>query len=439
MSVKPGITAAVLLLMLVSGPLAADEKQELREKLKDAVVKGDWIYDDAAAGFAEAKKTGKPLLVVLRCVPCAGYREIDALVAGRDPKVAELLEKFVTVRVVQAWGLDLSLFQTDSDTNWSVFFLNADRTVYGRYSSRFGRDPSNDVSLDGFARAMEGALELHAQYPRNKDSLAGKTPAAPRWPTPEKMPVVPGKVVPADGTRANCLHCHDIGPGRVLSLRKDGLPVDDHDLWPFPKPDLLGLTFDVKERATLKSVGAGSAAERAGFKAGDRLLSLEGQPLVSIADVQWVLHNAADGAELKAEVKRGDEAKALTLPLAAGWRKAGDVSWRPRMWPLRLWLAGFRSVPATAAQRKEAGLGDDAPALAVELMAPEGVKERNQSPAKAGLKRGDVIVAVDGATEPLKDEAWFLAYLVQKKKPGDAVKLTVKRGGQPMDFEVTLP
>jgi serine protease Do len=439
-SVTSRTAAALGLLALAAAPLfGADDKEQLRDKLKDAVVQGAWIYDDLGAGFAEAKKTGKPLLVVLRCVPCAGYREIDKQVASRDPEVAKLLDQFVTVRVVQAYGLDLSLLQCDSDMNWSVFFLNADRTVYGRYSTRTGRDPSTDVSLDGFARAMEGALELHAQYPKNKEALAAKTPLPPRWPTPEKMPVVPGKVVPADGSRQNCLHCHDIQPGRILSLRKEGQTIDDRELWPYPKPDLLGLKFDVKERATLKAVEAGSAAERAGFMAGDKVLTLQGQPLVSIADVQWVLHNAAAGAKLQAEVKRGEDTKALTLELAEGWRKAGDTTWRPAMWPLRMWVAGFRSQPPTPQQRKDVGLPDDAAALRLDFMPPDSLKERNQAPAKAGMKLGDVLVEVDGQKEPLKNEGWFLAYLVQKKKPGDKVKLTALRGGQRMEFEVLLP
>ena len=32
-----------------------------------------WHYNDVQKGFEEAKKTGKPLLVVLRCVPCMGF------------------------------------------------------------------------------------------------------------------------------------------------------------------------------------------------------------------------------------------------------------------------------------------------------------------------------------------------------------------------------
>ena len=41
----------------------------LKDQLQDLEVKGDWIYNDLQAGLAEARKTGKPLLVVIRCVP----------------------------------------------------------------------------------------------------------------------------------------------------------------------------------------------------------------------------------------------------------------------------------------------------------------------------------------------------------------------------------
>ncbi len=41
----------------------------LMKQLSDLDVQGAWIYNDLDAGFAEARRTGKPLLVVLRCVP----------------------------------------------------------------------------------------------------------------------------------------------------------------------------------------------------------------------------------------------------------------------------------------------------------------------------------------------------------------------------------
>jgi hypothetical protein len=46
--------------------LFAQDKEKLRTALKDTEVKGDWNYDDLGAGFAEAKKSGKPMMIVFR-------------------------------------------------------------------------------------------------------------------------------------------------------------------------------------------------------------------------------------------------------------------------------------------------------------------------------------------------------------------------------------
>ena len=52
-----------------------------------------WIYSDLARGMTEAKWKGKPLLVVLRCVPCLSCAGIDAsvlsafIVAASSPAI----------------------------------------------------------------------------------------------------------------------------------------------------------------------------------------------------------------------------------------------------------------------------------------------------------------------------------------------------------------
>ncbi|MBI1926885.1 hypothetical protein HYR99_21905 [Candidatus Poribacteria bacterium] len=42
--------------------------EELRTKLGDLELVGDWLYDDLDEGFRRAEKSDKPLLVVFRCV-----------------------------------------------------------------------------------------------------------------------------------------------------------------------------------------------------------------------------------------------------------------------------------------------------------------------------------------------------------------------------------
>ena len=44
-----------------------DSNRQLQLSLNDKDVHASWIYNDMDAGFAEARKTGKPLLVVFRC------------------------------------------------------------------------------------------------------------------------------------------------------------------------------------------------------------------------------------------------------------------------------------------------------------------------------------------------------------------------------------
>jgi hypothetical protein len=56
-----------LLSLALAGP--SGDKEKLRDALGDNALVGSWIYDDLEAGYSEAKRAGKPLMVVLRCVP----------------------------------------------------------------------------------------------------------------------------------------------------------------------------------------------------------------------------------------------------------------------------------------------------------------------------------------------------------------------------------
>ena len=92
------------------------------------------------------------------------------------------------------------------------------------------------------------------------------------------------------------MHCHQIREAERLVYRTAREPIPDEVLFPYPDPDVLGLKMDPKEMATVGRVAPGSLAGRAGLRPGDEIVTLAGQPLLSIADLQWVLHNApADG------------------------------------------------------------------------------------------------------------------------------------------------
>jgi hypothetical protein len=93
-------------------------------KDREGAVRGDkaamendarWIYNDVERGFAEAKKTGKPLLVVLRCVPCLSCVGLDAEVL-KEPALTPLLDQFVCVRLINANAIDLARFTLKNGT-----------------------------------------------------------------------------------------------------------------------------------------------------------------------------------------------------------------------------------------------------------------------------------------------------------------------------------
>jgi serine protease Do len=67
---KPSIALAALLFLGVPSLTAAeDRKERVLNDRKEVEASGNWIYNDLPKGFAEAARTGKPLLIVIRCIP----------------------------------------------------------------------------------------------------------------------------------------------------------------------------------------------------------------------------------------------------------------------------------------------------------------------------------------------------------------------------------
>jgi hypothetical protein len=64
------IRIALLLALLPIVAVGAESRDtKVRNDRTDVMSTGHWIYNDFAKGVAEAKQAGKPLLLVLRCVP----------------------------------------------------------------------------------------------------------------------------------------------------------------------------------------------------------------------------------------------------------------------------------------------------------------------------------------------------------------------------------
>ena len=76
------------------------------------------------------------------------------------------------MRLVKANDLDLTLFQFDYDLTFAVFFMNADKTIYGRYGTRSSiKDATKDISIAGLAESMSAALALQDCPARSPSSV----------------------------------------------------------------------------------------------------------------------------------------------------------------------------------------------------------------------------------------------------------------------------
>lgn len=387
----------------------------------------------------QAKAEGKPLLVVLRCVPCLACAGIDASVL-QERELQPLLDRFVCVRLINANTLDLSLFQIDYDLSFSAVFFNGDGAIYGRYGSWTHQKNSQDKTTAGFKKALEGALALHKGYPGNKSQLAGKQGAALPFKSPLELPELAGKYkreLDWEGKIVqSCVHCHMVGDA-VRSFYRDTKkePIPSEWIYPWPAAETIGLTFATEDIARIEKVAPGSVAERAGLKSGDQVVALNGQALISIADVSWILHRSPESGSLKATVVgNGGKESEMTIPLPQGWRRKADISRRVGTWGMRaMALGGLFLEDLSDAERSKRNLPMDSMALFVKHAGEYGI---HAAAKKAGFRKEDVLVEIDGNSKRI-GESELIGDLL-KHSPGKSVPAKVWRGGQRLELSLPL-
>ena len=426
------LTLTVLLGYSASSP-AQSRDQKVRQDKRKIEAEGLWIYNDFPKAQAQAKSTGKPIMAVLRCLPCEECVKLDDEVIRQEPTIQKHLNSFVRLRLVSTNGLDLSIFQFDTDQSFAIFFLEADGSILGRFGTRsHSTDWRGDVSVEGLAKAMTLALKIHASYPANKADLAGKTGPKPAYPTPEKLPTLSGKFTNSldyDGNVVkSCIHCHQIGDAlREIALVKKA-PFDDSLLFPYPHPKAIGFSLDPNNSTSVLAVAPNSPASNAGFKPGDCITEMQGQPLISIADMQWILQNTQPAeTTLHGKRIRLGNLEDFSLKLPSGWRHQDDISWRASTWGLRrAALGGIFFKPASSDQKNN---------LVVEHV---GAYAPHDLAKRAGFQKGDILLSWDHVKD-FKRETDIIAHMLQMRAESHKpVPVTILRDGKEMELKLTL-
>ncbi len=176
--------------------------------------------------------------------------------------------------------------------------------------------------------------------------------------------------------------------------------------------------------ALVAEVEPGSAADKAGVKPGDVILKFNGKEISTSRDLPPLVADVAPGSTARMEIWRQGKSRELGITLgeakqtlARGGRKGGDSGADKEASRLGV------TVRALSAEEKRAG------GLSGGLL----VQETSGPAARAGVRQGDVILAVNGEEVASAEQ---LRTLVAKS--GKRVALLIQRAGQKMFVAVNL-
>lgn len=171
--------------------------------------------------------------------------------------------------------------------------------------------------------------------------------------------------------------------------------------------------------ASVRGVVEGSPAERAGLRARDRILSLDGTPVASGRDLVAAVSRIEPGSWVSFEVERGGQTLQLTARL--GERPAGGSK-------LRQGWIGVSAIDLPGRLREHFGAPQDAGIMIADVEAA--------SPAEvAGLEPGDVVYEIDGrALRSVAD----LRRRAGLGGVGNKLEIRLVRGGSDITVEAVI-
>ncbi len=315
------------------------------------------------------------------------------------------------VRLTRVDNVDLSLFRHDFDLTWMAFFMNANEQIYGRFGSRDANGPDTRNSLAGLKHAMEEILTVHQ---KKREAPAKRKPIFIRQ-------------FAAVRNYRGCIHCHQVKEIQRAELKRTG-KWDREMLWRYPLPENIGLTLDLDQGNVVRSVQAKSASAQVGIVAKDKVKSINGVPVYSIADASHALDQAPKEGEIDVVWSRGGKEHRAKLELKSGWRRT-NITWRPSMLDLIPSLPLF-GEDLSAAEKKRLG-------LSAKRLAFRQENQVHDEARRAGIRGGDVIIGLNDRKLEM-DVITFLGHVRRYHLVGETVTINVMRGGRRVDVKMRL-
>ena len=433
------LLALLLLGITVGAETVKDREGAVRGDRAKMILNDRWIYNDFDAGFESARKTGKPLMVVLRCVPCLACMGLDTEVLIENKELEPLMDQFIRVRLINANSIDLSKFQFDYDLSFSTLFFNPDGTLYGRYGSWEHQHDAQNRATATLRDTLKAILNIHSSYPANKASLAGKQGRKFPYKTAVQMPTLKGKYLKelnwSGKVVQSCVHCHQIGDAQRLAARNARKTMPLNLIYPHPAPETIGLKMSAQSATRIAEVTNGSPGAQAGLKSSDEIVSIEGQAIVSSADIAWALHHAPDEGTVATIVNRSGRKQRLQITLPANWRMGSDIFRRVGTWPMRaMAFGGMRLQDLSDDERRKLGLGTNGMALLAKNVGKYG---KHGAARRAEFRLNDVLVSIDGDSSR-KTESRVLGEILRKYQPGRKVNAIVLREGRKRTLKIPV-
>ncbi len=348
----------------------------------------------------------------------------------------DITRDYVCIKVTDMRDHDLNNMRFDFGLTFFMILAHPAGRIYHRYGGRDQGDPLSWLSISSLKRALEKTLQEHKAYVaeggkgRPDRLLPRKTimdipTFAKAWRRKKNKPV--------------CIQCH-----MVHSAMRDQLAAENKlrkdMIFMYPPPRKIGLTMNPIDQDLVHEVQKDSIAWKAGLRKGDQLTLIGKTRILTIADIQWALQQPPRRrTSLRIGFVRNGKASSGALILDKNWQVGTpeEVAWRPWKWGLSP-KPGFGGVAIDAEEKARHGIAAGDFAFRITYLVtwgPDAYTGKNA--ARAGLRKGDIVVSVGGKRD-FRSVAGFHSWYRLTQKPGTKIEVQIRRNKKLIPLQLSV-